>query len=264
MAEQRLHSALAPIDLLTREELEESMHKGMDRMLRDRYRGLDLVEIVPVFAQGNGGTLNLASNSLTDAYCGPEQGDIWMLIRAVVTSSAFATDTARYALFRGSTPSDTVNAFTNRFLLSGQTFTPAVAAPVGTVSTPAVPASGTAVNNPFTQPVSVTVTGGTVTAVSVNGTQLLSGDGTVIVPLGGNITLTYSVAPTWAWSATTTGSSFIFGQQQGVAYDPGNKKVYLKSGQQIYAQVYNTTVGNTYVITGDAVRVPAEMKGKIL
>jgi hypothetical protein len=262
MAEQRLHSALAPIDLLTREEMDATLHQGMDAMLRDRFRGLDLVEIVPVFALGNGGTLNLASNSLTDAYCGPEQGDIWMLVRANVVSSAFATDAARYVLFRGSTPSDTVNAFTNRFLLSGQTYVSAIT--YTTMTTPSVPASGVAVQNTTNQTYQVVITSGTITAVVVNGITVGTGDGTYYVPAYGSISVTYSVAPSWAWTATQTNTAFTLGQQQGISYDPGNKKVYLKPGQQLYAQVFNTTAGNTYVLTGDAIRVPAEMKGKVL
>lgn len=71
-------------------------------------------------------------------------------------------------------------------------------------SPPAVPATGVAATNNSGGPVAVTLSGGTVTVVSVSGTQVLSGTnvtGSVIsVPAGGTITLTYSVAPTWTWN----------------------------------------------------------------
>lgn len=69
------------------------------------------------------------------------------------------------------------------------------------VSTPAVPASTVAATNTSGQYVSVAVSGGTVTAVTVNGVQVASGTGvSVALPPGGTISVTYSVAPTWAWT----------------------------------------------------------------
>jgi Phage tail tube protein len=68
-----------------------------------------------------------------------------------------------------------------------------------TIAPPAVPASGTPQANATGQNIWVTVIGGTVTAVTVNGVQLLSGDGSCLLPPGGTITLTYSAAPTWTW-----------------------------------------------------------------
>jgi hypothetical protein len=68
--------------------------------------------------------------------------------------------------------------------------------------TPAVPASGTAVMNPTGQDVSVALLGGTVTHVTVNGTdRATSSPANVMVPAGESVTLTYSVAPVWAWMA---------------------------------------------------------------
>jgi hypothetical protein len=181
MAKQQLHSALAPIDILTREELEATQQKGMDAMLRDRFRGMDFIKIPAQFAQGNGGAVQLNTGGMTDPYCGPESGDFWMLVRAVVVSSAYSTDAAKYVLFRGGTPSDSANSLSSRYLLDGQAYS-----------------------------------GGTL------------------------------------------------GQNQGIAYAPGQKKIYFEPGDQLYAQVFATTIGNTYILTGEAVRVPAEMKGKIL
>jgi hypothetical protein len=67
-------------------------------------------------------------------------------------------------------------------------------------STPSVPASGTAVTNTSPLPASVVISGGTVSNVVVNGVSAGTGDGTYTVPAGQAITLTYSVAPTWAWT----------------------------------------------------------------
>src|ERR1700733_6769692 len=106
MPEQRLHSALAPIDVLTRIELDESLHKGLDAAVRARYVGIDSARFPVTTALGTGGTVNLGALGTSDGYVGPEQGDVWMLRRVIVVSSAFATDAAKYVLFRGSTPSD--------------------------------------------------------------------------------------------------------------------------------------------------------------
>ena len=73
-------------------------------------------------------------------------------------------------------------------------------------ATPAVPASTVAVQNPGTYPVTVVITGGTMTAVIVNGVTVGTGAGTYIVPAAGSISMTYTVAPTWAWSNAALGS----------------------------------------------------------
>ena len=66
--------------------------------------------------------------------------------------------------------------------------------------TPAVPGSTTPVTNTSPVAATVVITGGTMTNVSVNGTTVGTGAGTYTVPAVGTITMTYSVAPTWAWS----------------------------------------------------------------
>jgi hypothetical protein len=68
------------------------------------------------------------------------------------------------------------------------------------VATPAVPASTVSVVNSTGQDVSVTITGGTMTNVSVNGTTVGAGAGSYNLPQGGSISMTYTVAPTWAWT----------------------------------------------------------------
>lgn len=66
-------------------------------------------------------------------------------------------------------------------------------------SNPSVSASTVAYQNAFWRTAAVNVTGGTVTVINVDGVATGLTSGTVIVPAGRNITLTYSVAPTWNW-----------------------------------------------------------------
>ena len=76
------------------------------------------------------------------------------------------------------------------------------------VVTPAMPASTTPVTNPNQFPVAVAVAGGTVTVVAVNGSNQFTATGvTAVVPPGGTIALTYSVAPTWTWTALFSGAA---------------------------------------------------------
>jgi hypothetical protein len=80
--------------------------------------------------------------------------------------------------------------------------------PTGAVGTigftlPAVPATTVPFNNAtgtaMWRNAAVTVTGGTVTVIAVDGVATGITSGTVIVPSNKTITLTYSVAPTWKW-----------------------------------------------------------------
>lgn len=65
--------------------------------------------------------------------------------------------------------------------------------------TPAIPASGTAVTNTGTAPISVYLSGGTVTQVTVNGLATGLTSGLFILAPQTSIVLSYSVAPTWVW-----------------------------------------------------------------
>jgi len=71
----------------------------------------------------------------------------------------------------------------------------------GAKTAPSVPATTVAHTNAFWRDCVVTVTGGTVTAIAVDGQTTGLTSGTVIVPTGKTITLTYSDAPTWKWWA---------------------------------------------------------------
>lgn len=255
---QRLHSSMAEIDVLTRIELEESLHKGLDTAIRSKYLGIDSARFPVTNLQGNGGTLNLGAIGASDGYIGPEQGDVWLVRRINVASSVF-TDTAKYILFRGSTPSDPAS-YTSRYLLDGMVTIPGAS----TMSAPAVPASTVAAQNTTNQTYTVVVSGGTATSTSVNGIVVGAGDGTYSVPAYGSIAVTYSVAPTWTWTATQIAYGSAIGQNVGIAYNPGNKALLLQPGEQIYAQVFGSLAANTYSLSGEAIRCPAEMKGKLL
>lgn len=81
---------------------------------------------------------------------------------------------------------------------------------LGVVTAPSVPASTVAIQNPYGNTAQVTLSGGTVTFINV-APNTASGAGTftqvgtttpaqVLVPPGGWIKVTYSVAPTWTWT----------------------------------------------------------------
>lgn len=109
--------------------------------------------------------------------------------------------------------------------------------------TPAVPASGTAVVNTTGQNISIMLAAGTVTHVNVNGTdRATSSPANVMLPAGEPITLTYSVAPVWAWMAflDMTGSDSLgtaYAQPNTVpasgpsGYDPLNDLPYATHGE---------------------------------
>lgn len=70
----------------------------------------------------------------------------------------------------------------------------------GAVTAPGVPATTVALLNPFDRDALVSVAG-TLTGIAVDGTTVLTGAGTVMVPSRRTITLTYSTGtPTWVWT----------------------------------------------------------------
>ncbi|QHC73772.1 glycosyl hydrolase family 28-related protein [Rathayibacter sp. VKM Ac-2805] len=87
-------------------------------------------------------------------------------------------------------------------------------------TTPGIPASTGTVINPFPYQVAITLTGGTVSAVSINGAMKGTTSGYFQLPVAGSISLTYSSAPTWTWltAATSSGIETDHGAV-GVLYD---------------------------------------------
>lgn len=179
MAEQRLHSAMAPIDVLTRLEMEEVMHKHLNAQVKEFYRGVGEMRFPRVIQTAAAATIQLGAVEANEAPIGPEQGDFWSVRRIIVKSSVLA-DTAKYVIYRGSTPSDIANAYGVFNLLDA-------------------------------------FVGGATPGLNVN-----------------------------------------------VGFYPSSKSLTLEPGEQLYAQVFSATVGNQYMLDGEAIRVPAEMKGKVL
>ena len=71
----------------------------------------------------------------------------------------------------------------------------------GGLTNPALPASGTALTNPFPMDVTVYVIGGSVSSIQVDGKTLGIISGTVKLPAGSSIKITYGAAPAWNWVA---------------------------------------------------------------
>jgi hypothetical protein len=68
---------------------------------------------------------------------------------------------------------------------------------------PAIPSSNQLVTNNYHGTVTVVISGGTMTAVFVNGVLVGAGAGTYQVPAHGTISMTYSLAPTWVWTSSS-------------------------------------------------------------
>jgi hypothetical protein len=115
------------------------------------------------------------------------------------------------------------------------------------VSSPAVPLTTVPVTNSTGTVVAVTISAGTLTFVFVNAVQAGTTAGTYLVPVGGTISITYSVAPTWAWALPAisasvaaggtaltfapTGTNTAFAQGQVLIVDPaGTSDVVTVSG----------------------------------
>jgi hypothetical protein len=69
----------------------------------------------------------------------------------------------------------------------------------GHLTAPGMPATTVAYLNAFMCDCFVTITGGTVTVISIDGVATNLTSGTFVVPAGRNIAITYSAAPTWVW-----------------------------------------------------------------
>jgi len=85
------------------------------------------------------------------------------------------------------------------------------ACPSAFISAITLAATTVAAPNPNPVPVSATVSGGTVTAISINGGASVGTSGTFTVPAGGTIAVTYSVAPTLTTAdiAPAAGNPFV-------------------------------------------------------
>lgn len=102
------------------------------------------------------------------------------------------------------------------------------------LTTPAVPLTTVPVTNTGFIPVTVVISGGTVTTILVNGVSAGTGDGTYTVPPGGTIAVTYSAAPTWTWTPTTA-----FGCQAWL-------QVTAFTGTDVTVKLQDSADGSTY------------------
>ena len=126
---------------------------------------------------------------------------------------------------------------------------------------PAVPASTVALVNPFGVTASVALTGGTSTFIFVNGVQVgTTTPANVQVPPGGTISVTYSVAPTWAWALPQTSGAVSAG---GTGLPVASGGTVFTAGQNLIidtgtaAEVVQVGSGST----GTSVVISALVKG---
>lgn len=71
--------------------------------------------------------------------------------------------------------------------------------PRGNFTAPTLPASTVAYTNSYGYPCRVTVSGGTVTNITLDSIATGLTSGSFVIPIGGTIAITYSSAPTWKW-----------------------------------------------------------------
>lgn len=123
---------------------------------------------------------------------------------------------------------------------------------------PAVPASTVTYTNTTGQTAFVTVIGGTVTHITVNGTdQATSTNFMATVPSGQTIAITYSAVPTWYWStftpavpATTVAAANITGQDITVIIASGTvTHVTVNGSDRATSSPANVMVPNGQTIT---------------
>jgi len=114
----------------------------------------------------------------------------------------------------------------------------ALAAPA--VASPAVPLTTVAAANSTGTVVNVTISAGTLTSVAVNGVQAGTTAGTYLVPVAGTISITYSVAPTWAWALPVTSASVAAGGQ-ALTFAPTGTNVAFSTEQLLIVDPAGTS-----------------------
>jgi hypothetical protein len=119
------------------------------------------------------------------------------------------------------------------------------------ISSPAVPATTVAAANSTGTVVAVTISAGTLTSVVVNGTQAGTTAGTYLVPVAGTISITYSVAPTWAWAlpvtngAVSAGGAVLPFAAGGTSFAPEQVLIVDPSGTSDVVKVNGTPTGTS-------------------
>jgi ribosomal protein L37AE/L43A len=116
-----------------------------------------------------------------------------------------------------------------------------------TVSTPAVPLTTVPVTNSTGTVVAVTITGGTLTFVYVNGVQAGTTAGTYLVPVAGTISVTFSVAPTWAWALPAVSAGAVAGGT-ALTFAPTGTNTAFTAGQVLIVDPAGTS--DVVTVTG--------------
>lgn len=123
----------------------------------------------------------------------------------------------------------------------------------GTITQPAVPGSTVAQQNTNSFPVQVVITGGTITAVVVNGVTVGAGAGTYTVPAYGSISITYSAAPTWVWSVAPTNQPLTFTENGlGLILNQNDDRLLLLNGALTQGPTHFELMGFAHEIYGNA------------
>lgn len=250
------------IEMVTPGELSAQLHQHHEstfgRLLRERYRGIKLLKIPRIVGIAPSAAAFTLYPQQSASPAGPDSGYLWHL-RRITVASGLANDPARYVLYGGSdstaTPGQLIDAGPQDQVVSQ-------AAAVNNLVLNASPSTSFN-NNSFG--VNATVTGGTVSAISVNGVATGQTSGTFFVPAGGTIQITYTVAP----GLTTAGvnaftQTIVSGLPVGQAYYPATKGLWLWPGETLYAVINNPTANTQYTLSGIAIEVAFEMQGKIL
>jgi hypothetical protein len=128
------------------------------------------------------------------------------------------------------------------------------------MSAPSVPASGTPVSNPTSVPVTVVISGGTMSNVVINGVSVGTGAGTYTLPPGASITLTYSVAPTWTWTISTAYGAQMYLQVMAftgtdatvTVQDSADNTTFTNIASGGFAQVTSSPQGQRIALTNTA------------
>lgn len=123
------------------------------------------------------------------------------------------------------------------------------------VAAPAVPATTVAAANSTGTVVAVTVSGGTLTSVVVNGSQAGTAAGLYLVPVAGTISVTYSVAPTWAWALPAISAGTSAGGT-ALTFAPLGTNVAFAAGQVLIVDPAGTSDVVTVTGTPTATSVP--------
>ncbi len=163
-------------------------------------RGSQRVSLTNCVAENNGGNGVTISVASTEGIAGQY---------ASITGGSYSSNTG-YALACDASATGYV-VFTGRPRITSNTagsfsvFVNGVATAAyagGQQPLPTVPASTTALLSPFPIPSWVIISGGTVTAILLNGASVATATPEAIfVPPGSTLAITYSAVPSWAWHA---------------------------------------------------------------